>query len=79
MKVFLRLSSSSTERLDRAAKLLTMSADLPVKDISGMCGFEDPNYFAKVFRRGFGVSPTEFRTTGMYASAGYQQGQILDR
>jgi AraC-like DNA-binding protein len=66
-------------RLDRAAKLLTMSADLPVKDISGMCGFEDPNYFAKVFRRGFGVSPTEFRTTGMYASAGYQQGQISDR
>ena len=59
-------------RLDRAAKLLTMSADLSVKEVSGMCGFEDPNYFAKVFRRGFGVSPTEFRTTGMYASPGNQ-------
>jgi AraC-like DNA-binding protein len=33
-----------------------------------MAGFEDPNYFAKVFRRHFGASPTEFRTTGMYAS-----------
>ena len=40
-----------------------------------MCGFEDPNYFAKVFRRGFGVSPTEFRTTGMYASTGHQQSK----
>jgi AraC-like DNA-binding protein len=56
------------KRLERAVKLLTMAADLPVKDISGMCGFEDPNYFAKVFRRGFGVSPTELRTTGMYSS-----------
>lgn len=33
-----------------------------------MSGFADPNYFAKVFRRFFGASPTEFRTTGMYAS-----------
>jgi AraC-like DNA-binding protein len=49
-----------------------MSADLSIKDASGMCGFDDPNYFAKVFRRGFGVSPTEFRTTGMYASLGNQ-------
>lgn len=57
-----------TRRLDRAAKLLTMAADLSVKDVSAMCGFEDPNYFAKVFRRGFGASPTEFRTSGMYAS-----------
>ena len=56
------------KRLERAVKLLTMAADLPVKDISGMCGFADPNYFAKVFRRGFGVSPTELRTTGMYSS-----------
>jgi AraC-like DNA-binding protein len=62
------------KRLDRAAKLLATSADLPVKDVSGMCGFEDPNYFAKVFRRGFGVSPTEFRTTGMYASTRDRQG-----
>lgn len=60
------------KRLDRAAKLLAMAADLSVKDISAMCGFEDPNYFAKVFRRGLGASPTEFRTTGMYASSGRQ-------
>jgi AraC-like DNA-binding protein len=27
-------------------------------------GFEDPNYFAKVFRRFFGMSPTEFSAAG---------------
>jgi hypothetical protein len=40
---------------------------LPVKEIAGLCGFDEPNYFAKVFRRFYGTSPTEFRTTGMYS------------
>ncbi len=35
-----------------------------------MCGFDDANYFSKVFRRVYGITPTEFRTTGMYASIG---------
>jgi AraC-like DNA-binding protein len=56
------------ERMRRAARLLAGAAGQPVKEIAGMCGFEDPNYFAKVFRRFFGTSPTEFRTTGMYAA-----------
>jgi AraC-like DNA-binding protein len=56
------------ERMRRAARLLAGQAGHPVKEIAGMCGFEDPNYFAKVFRRFFGTNPTEFRTTGMYAA-----------
>jgi AraC-like DNA-binding protein len=56
------------KRLQRAVKLLTKTASLPVKEVAIMSGFDDPNYFAKVFRRVFGASPTEFRTTGMYAS-----------
>ncbi|OLP57456.1 AraC family transcriptional regulator [Rhizobium rhizosphaerae] len=56
-----------SRRLQRATKLLAR-ADLSIKDISALCGFDDPNYFAKVFRRHFGANPTEFRTTGMYAS-----------
>ena len=55
-------------RLGRATKLLTEAAQVSVKDVSARCGFENANYFAKVFRRHFGASPTEFRTTGMYAS-----------
>jgi AraC-like DNA-binding protein len=56
------------KRLQRATKLLTSAHQLSVKEVSVMTGFEDPNYFAKVFRRHFRASPTEFRTTGMYSS-----------
>ena len=55
------------ERMERAAKLLSNSR-VSVKGIAISCGFTDPNYFSKVFRRFFGASPTEFRTTGMYAT-----------
>jgi transcriptional regulator GlxA family with amidase domain len=56
------------ERMRRAARLL-VSGQANIKQISGDCGFDDPNYFAKAFRRTFGASPTEFRTTGMYSAA----------
>ncbi len=52
------------ERMRRAARLLTGHSVLPIKQISALSGFADPNYFAKVFQRYFGVSPTTFRTTG---------------
>ncbi|MBV9246222.1 MAG: AraC family transcriptional regulator [Methylobacteriaceae bacterium] len=58
------------ERMRRAGRLLSSHARLPVKEIAILCGLDDPNYFAKVFRRFFGTSPTEFRTTGMYAVSG---------
>jgi AraC-like DNA-binding protein len=57
------------ERMRHAARLLSGHSTLPVKEIAVLTGFDDPNYFAKVFRRYFGTSPTEFRTTGMYATA----------
>jgi AraC-like DNA-binding protein len=55
-------------RMRRAARLLSSHALLPVKEVASLCGFDELNYFAKVFRRFFGTSPTEFRTTGMYAA-----------
>lgn len=55
------------ERMERAAKLLSDSR-LSVKKVSAACGFADPNYFSKAFRRTFSTSPGEFRTTGMFAS-----------
>jgi AraC-like DNA-binding protein len=57
------------ERMRRAARLLSGHSLLSVKQIADLTGFEEPNYFAKVFRRFFGTSPTEFRTTGMYSTA----------
>ena len=54
-------------RLARATALLTESAQISVKEVSARCGFDNANYFSKVFRRHFGTNPTEFRTTGMYS------------
>ena len=54
-------------RLRQATRLLA-SGDYTVKEVSGVAGFADPNYFAKVFRRYFRVSPTEFRKIGLAAS-----------
>jgi len=56
------------QRMQRAAKLLTKAAFIPVKEVAIMSGFDDANYFSKVFRRIYGINPTEFRTTGMYAA-----------
>ena len=54
-------------RMRRAASRLVRS-DEPVKQVSHDCGFDDPNYFAKAFRKRYGASPTEFRATGMYSA-----------
>ncbi len=54
------------ERMRRAVSLL-VSSEAAVKQVCRDCGFDDPNYFAKAFRKSYGASPTEFRTTGMYA------------
>ncbi|THD44454.1 MAG: AraC family transcriptional regulator [Bradyrhizobium sp.] len=56
-------------RMRRAASLLVRS-EVAVKQVSRDCGFDDPNYFAKAFRKRYGASPTEFRATGMYSAKG---------
>lgn len=56
------------QRMKAAAALLQSSGD-PVKTIAYRCGYEDPNYFAKVFRRCFHVSPSDFRESRMFRGA----------
>lgn len=67
-----------TERMRRAAKLFTVNTNVSVKEVAALTGFADPNYFAKVFRRFFGASPTEFRTTGMYVTHAIGRDDGLD-
>lgn len=55
------------ERMERAARLL-INGELSIKAVSTVCGFDDPNYFAKVFRRSYAISPSAFRTNGMYSA-----------
>lgn len=47
-------------RCERAAELLENS-QLPVHEISSYVGYEDNNYFAKIFKSVMGTSPQEYR------------------
>lgn len=47
-------------RCTHAAELLR-STDSPIQDISGFVGYPDNNYFVKVFRKEYGMTPSEYR------------------
>lgn len=47
-------------RCEEAAQLLAHS-DSPIQKISAYVGYLDSNYFVKVFRKHFGITPTEYR------------------
>ncbi|MBQ1547894.1 MAG: response regulator [Lachnospiraceae bacterium] len=50
-------------RIERAKELLRdpNAIGLSMKEISGECGYPDPNYFSRIFKKTVGVTPTEFR------------------
>lgn len=49
-------------RLEKAEKLLHDDS-LIIKEITSMVGYNDQNYFSKLFKHKFGISPTEYRET----------------
>lgn len=49
------------KRLDAAKKLLEVT-DLPISSVSDKVGFSDYNYFSRVFKQRYKVSPKNFRT-----------------
>ncbi|MDZ7794398.1 MAG: response regulator [Spirochaetia bacterium] len=46
-------------RMERAKRLLKEHSH-SIKEISSMVGYQDPNYFSRLFKRLVGCSPTEF-------------------
>ena len=50
----------SRERLQKAGHLLRETSE-SVQNIAAACGYPDQNYFVKVFRKQYGVTPTEYR------------------
>jgi AraC-like DNA-binding protein len=50
----------TAKRLQRAASLLGASGAY-IQDVAEQCGFLDINYFSRLFKRQFGLSPSEFR------------------
>lgn len=49
------------KRLETAKKLLTLT-DFSIADISDKVGFSDYNYFSKVFKQHYNISPKKYRT-----------------
>ena len=45
----------------REARRLLRSPGLSIKEIGIMCGYADPNYFSRIFKKYEGVTPSEFR------------------
>ena len=54
------------ENLRYAARLMGGERTLSIREVAAQAGFSDANYFSKVFRRIFGVTPSEFRASGMH-------------
>ena len=47
-------------RISKAVSLLRMT-DLSVQDIAYQCGFDDPFYFSRIFKKRVGITPSKYR------------------
>ena len=50
-----------TEYRVEKAKILLGDISINIKDVSAEVGYRDSNYFARVFKRSVGLTPTEYR------------------
>lgn len=47
-------------RLEASAELLRMGDGRSITEIARMCGYHDPLYFSRMFKKKYGVSPREY-------------------
>ena len=59
-------------RMEQAKRLL-VNPTMPVADVAVAVGFNDPSYFTRVFRKQEGVSPSEYRATGIFEANSRQR------
>lgn len=59
----------SSKRLERAQQLL-QDAAVPIKQVCWNCGYSDPRYFAKLFKKHTGMTPSEYRNLHAGAAQG---------
>jgi YesN/AraC family two-component response regulator len=62
-----KTGSSFTELLSalrmKEAKRLLIETNKPIKEISNLIGYQNSNYFSRMFKELIGASPREFRMT----------------
>lgn len=63
----------TVKRIEYTKKLL-VSTDLHINEIAEKAGYEDPNYFSKLFKKTVGQSPVEFRRSSFTQSEGVGYG-----
>ena len=51
------------QRRIKLAQRLLADPYLTVRQVGQLCGYEDPNYFSRTFRKVSGVSPREYRNS----------------
>ena len=47
-------------RIEKAKELLLQTPPILIKDISLAVGYEEPQYFSRVFKKSTGLSPRQF-------------------
>ena len=47
-------------KLNKAKKML-QETSLPMSEVAHECGFYDANYFSRIFKKEFGISPSQFQ------------------
>ena len=52
-----------TDRRLEKGRLMLCETELSIKEISAEIGYNDQNYFSRIFKNKFGISPTDFRNT----------------
>jgi DNA-binding response OmpR family regulator/nitrogen-specific signal transduction histidine kinase len=55
-------------RLKKAAEILKCSKNISISELAYTVGFSNPNYFTRVFREHFGVTPTQYCNNFFHAS-----------
>lgn len=48
-------------RISKAKELLSQGNETSMKEICLACGYQDPNYFSRIFKKIVGKTPTEYR------------------
>lgn len=51
-----------TEKRLEKAKAMLGNKSYSIKEVAACCGYNDQNYFSRLFKNKFGISPTDFKT-----------------